>query len=65
MKTKCYYYWITTQAIFRSRPLHSHRLQPLDVGVFGPFKTALKVAFYNFNIEHPGKPLTIKNIGML
>lgn len=49
-----------------SFPPHcTHRLQPLDVGVFGPFKSALKVAFNNFNIEHPGTPLTIKNIGML
>lgn len=46
-------------------PHTTHRLQPLDVSFFGPFK-----AFYNqmcdsFLINHPGIAITDKNIGPL
>ena len=46
-------------------PHCSHKLQPLDRSVYGPFK-----AFYNqtanaFMINHPGQPITIHNISQL
>lgn len=52
--------------IYLSFPPHtSHRLQPLDVGVFGPFKSKLKIAFNNWHTMNPGKALTIYNIPKL
>ncbi|GBP07644.1 hypothetical protein EVAR_2768_1 [Eumeta japonica] len=49
--------------VYLSFPPHtSHKLQPLDVGVFGPFKAKLKVAFNDWHINHPGKALTIYDI---
>lgn len=52
--------------VYLSFPPHtSHRLQPLDVGVFGPFKTKLKTAFNDWHINHPGKALTIYDIPRL
>ena len=42
-----------------SLPLHaSHKLQPLDVGFFGPFKTAYSVECDNWIVGHPGRPIT-------
>ncbi|CAF4937022.1 unnamed protein product [Pieris macdunnoughi] len=52
--------------IYLSFPPHtSQRLQPLDVGVFGPFKSKLKIAFNNWHMMNPGKALTIYNIPKL
>lgn len=52
--------------IYLSFPPHtSHRLQPLDVGVFAAFKSKLKIAFNNWHIMNPGKALTIYNIPKL
>lgn len=52
--------------IFVSFPPHtSHRLQPLDVGVFGPFKAKLKIAFNNWHMSNPGKTINIYNIPKL
>ncbi|GBP61757.1 hypothetical protein EVAR_31085_1 [Eumeta japonica] len=52
--------------VYLSFPPHtSHKLQPLDVGVFGPFKAKLKVAFNDWHINHPGKALTIYDIPSL
>ncbi|KAG5880093.1 hypothetical protein JTB14_011596 [Gonioctena quinquepunctata] len=49
--------------IYLSFPPHTtHRLQPLDVGVFGPFEAKLKIAF---NDWHVNNPLTIYNIPKL
>lgn len=49
--------------IYMSFPPHTtHRLQPLDVGIFGPFKAKLKVAFNDWHVNNPGKTLTIYNI---
>lgn len=43
-----------------SFPPHcSHRLQPLDVSVYNPFKSCLKVAMNNHMISNPAKPITI------
>ena len=42
-----------------SLPPHaSHKLQPLDVGFFGPFKTAYSVECDNWIVSHPGRPIT-------
>ena len=42
-----------------SLPPHaSHKLQPLDVGFFGPFKTAYSVECDNWTVGHPGRPIT-------
>lgn len=46
-------------------PHTSHRLQPLDVGVFGPFKAKLKIAFNNWHTSNPGKTINIYNIPKL
>ena len=43
-------------------PHCSHRLQPLDVSVFGPFKGFYKVALNNWIINHPGRTASIYNI---
>lgn len=49
--------------IYLSFPPHtSHKLQPLDVGVFGPFKSKLKTAFNDWHVTNPGKTITIYNI---
>ena len=42
-----------------SLPPHaSHKLQPLDVGFFGPFKTAYSIECDNWIAGHPGRPIT-------
>ncbi|XP_046975376.1 MFS-type transporter clz9-like [Vanessa cardui] len=47
--------------IYLSFPPHtSHRLQPLDVGVFAAL-SKLKIAFNNWHTMNPGKALTIYN----
>lgn len=46
-------------------PHTSHKLQPLDVGVYGPFKTYCSVAFNDWLTSNPGKTITIKQIAQL
>uniref|UniRef100_A0A2L2YKN8 DDE-1 domain-containing protein n=1 Tax=Parasteatoda tepidariorum TaxID=114398 RepID=A0A2L2YKN8_PARTP len=49
-----------------SFPPHcSHRLQPLDVAVYGAFKAACKVAFNDWLLNNPGKTVSIYNIPSL
>lgn len=46
--------------------LHPHtsaKLQPLDVGVFGPFKAYYNSAIDSWLLRNPGIPLTIYEIG--
>lgn len=43
-------------------PHTSHRLQPLGVAVFAPFKALCKAAFNQWISSNPGKPITIYNI---
>lgn len=43
----------------------SHKLQPLDVSVFGPFKRDYHEACDKCMINHPGKPTTIYDVGGL
>ncbi|XP_073956414.1 uncharacterized protein [Choristoneura fumiferana] len=52
--------------VYLSFPPHTtHRLQPLDVGIFGPFKAKLKTAFNDWHVNNPGKTLNIYNIPQL
>lgn len=46
-------------------PHCSHRLQPLDVGVYGPFKSLLKTSFNKHMAANPGKPISIYDIPAL
>ena len=48
--------------VLLSFPPHcSHRLQPLDVGVYGPFKRYVNSAMDSWMKCHPGKRMTIYN----
>lgn len=46
-------------------PHCSHALQPLDVSVFGPFKSALKKSHNQWLQAHPGKRISIKEVAHL
>ncbi|KAG8261880.1 hypothetical protein J6590_108842 [Homalodisca vitripennis] len=46
-------------------PHCSHRLQPLDVGVLGPFKSKLKVAQNDWMVSNPGKTISIHILAAL
>ena len=47
-------------------PAHtSSSLQPLDVGIFGPFKKALRKAFSDWLKEHPGESFKKENFAAL
>lgn len=49
-----------------SFPPHcSHRLQPLDRSVYGPFKRFISAAQDSWMRNHPGKPMTIYDIPSL
>lgn len=49
-----------------SFPPHcSHRLQPLDIAIFGPFKQNLKVALNDFMAANPGKIISYKDVPKL
>ena len=43
-------------------PHCSHKVQPLDCAVFGPFKRHYNTAVKSWILDNPGKPLTIYNI---
>lgn len=43
-------------------PHCTHRLQSLDVGIFGPFKTHVKIAQNNWMTNNAGKTLKIHDI---
>lgn len=52
--------------VLLSFPPHTtHRLQPLDVGIYGPFKMKLAIAFNDWMLSHPGRVITIKHISKL
>lgn len=46
-------------------PHTSHRLQPLDVSVYGPFKKFLQTSFTDFMTNNPGKRITIYEVAHL
>lgn len=43
-------------------PHSSHKLQPLDLTVFGPFKSYYNTAVDTWLLQNPGTPMTIYNI---
>lgn len=43
-------------------PHCSHKLQPLDVAIYGPFKRFIKVAQDEWMLTHPGQTMTIYNL---
>ena len=43
-------------------PHTSHRLQPLDVSVYGPLKAHYKKAVNEWNLSFPGKRITIYDL---
>jgi len=43
-------------------PHCSHKVQPLDCTVFGPFKRYYNVAVKSWMLDNPGKAMTICNI---
>lgn len=46
-----------------SFPPHcTHRMQPLDVSVFGPFKTAINTQCENWMLMNPGRPMSILDL---
>ena len=46
-------------------PHCSHRLQPLDVGVYGPFKRYYSSLCNSWMTSNPGKPITIYDVAEL
>lgn len=44
-------------------PHTSHRLQPLDVSVFGPFQNSRNILLAEWLKEHPGRTMTIHDMG--
>lgn len=44
-------------------PHTSAKLQPLDVGIYGPFKTFYNAAIDSWMLRNPGKPVTIYDLG--
>lgn len=44
-------------------PHCSHKLQPLDVTVYGPFKTRYRIAMNEWMLTNPGKTVTIYQVG--
>jgi len=44
-------------------PHCSHKLQPLDVAVYGPFKTRYRIAMNEWMLSNPGKTVTIYQVG--
>ncbi|XP_060075659.1 uncharacterized protein LOC132555320 [Ylistrum balloti] len=46
-------------------PHCSHKMQPLDRSVYGPFKSLYTKAANDFMISHPGQPITIHNVSQI
>ena len=52
--------------IILSFPPHcSHRMQPLDVSTYGPFKRYYNATCTDWMLSHPGRAITIYDIGAL
>ena len=52
--------------IILSFPPHcSHRMQPLDVSTYGPFKRYCNATCTDWMLSHPGRAITIYDIGAL
>ncbi|XP_055922503.1 uncharacterized protein LOC129953377 [Eupeodes corollae] len=46
-------------------PHSSHKTQPLDVGLFKPFKCIYNACMDSWMMRHPGQPVTIYDVGAL
>ncbi|XP_055910585.1 uncharacterized protein LOC129944949 [Eupeodes corollae] len=46
-------------------PHSSHKTQPLDVGLFKPFKSIYNACMDSWMMRHPGQPVTIYDVGAL
>ncbi|KAB0805337.1 hypothetical protein PPYR_02307 [Photinus pyralis] len=46
-------------------PHTTHRMQPLDVGIYGPFKNYCNVTFNDWMTSNPGKTISVKHIPQL
>ncbi|KAJ8972583.1 hypothetical protein NQ314_000111 [Rhamnusium bicolor] len=52
--------------VMLSFPPHcTHRMQPLDIGVYGPFKNRCKSSFNDYILGHPRKAINIYNVAQL
>lgn len=52
--------------ILLSFPPHcTHKMQPLDRGIYAPFKTKCKISFNDFIASNPGKTITIADVAKL
>ncbi|KAK4299196.1 hypothetical protein Pmani_028514 [Petrolisthes manimaculis] len=51
--------------ILSIHPHCNHKMQPLDVAMYGPFKSYYAAAMYSRLLQKPGIPLTIYDIGSL
>ena len=52
--------------LFITLPPHcSHKLQPFDVSIYGPFKRYYNSACNDWMLSHPGRAITIYDIGSL
>lgn len=60
---KCFFVFSSGIHIVTPPPHTSHRLQPLDVSVFGPFKAAFNRFVDNFMQIHPEKTFTLYEVG--
>ena len=52
-------------ALLTLPPHCSHKLQPLDRSVYGPFKTFYNQAANAFMVSHPGKTIFIYDVAEL
>jgi hypothetical protein len=52
--------------VLLSFPPHcTHKMQPLDKGVYGTFKSKCKISFNDYILSNPGKPITIYDTAKL
>lgn len=52
--------------VLLSFPPHcTHRMQPLDKGIYGPFKSRCKASFNDYILGNPGKPISIYDTARL
>lgn len=51
--------------LFTLPPHTTHKTQPLDVGLFGPFQTAYSRAYNSWTVSHPGQVCSIYEIAGL
>lgn len=66
MNVACLQFCKANGIIVLSLPPHcSHKMQPLDVGVFSPLKTNIDQSMQDFMLNHPGDVITTRLIAKL